>query len=94
MSAAFNLSSLVLGLIAWTVPLLCILRKIELPFAASTSFFCCALALLLQIMEIKHRVNISDLSAVADTISAVALSGAVMLCVSLLLNLTAWLRKN
>lgn len=93
MSGFFNLTSLLLGLISWIIPLLSMMRKKTSIFSCGGSFLCCALALLLQLLEVNNRVNLGDLAAVMDTIGAVVLAGAVMLTVSAGLNLLSYVRS-
>lgn len=90
MSAFLNITSLILGLIAWVIPfaLLC-RRQRAVPAATLASGTACAAALLLQLGEIAHRVAISDYSAIADTIGAIVFAAAVLVAVTIVLNLAA-----
>lgn len=94
MSAFFNLASLFLGLVSWIIPLLSVMRKKNCFLSGCGSFLCCAIALLLQLMEVNNRVNLGDLAAVMDTIGAVVPAGAVMLTVSVGLNLLSYVRSR
>ena len=94
MSAFLNIGSLALGLLSWLIPVLSLKRKPGRISVPGASFLCCALALLLQLAEVMHRVTIGDLTAVMDTISAVVLAGAVMLGVCGLANLLIFLRDR
>lgn len=94
MSPFLNITSLCLGLISWIIPILCLRQKPHSISVSGASFLCCALALLLQLAEVKHRVTIGDLSAVMDTINAVVFAGAVMVGVCVLLNLAAFLKSR
>ena len=92
MSAFFNISSLFLGFLSLFLPLLSMSSK-KLPIHPSgISFFCCALALLMQLAEVNHRVAIGDLAAVIDTICAVTLAGAGMIVICAIINLVVFLR--
>ena len=92
MSAFFNLGSLILGLAAWVLPFLAIRKKDRFGLCCLGSFGCCILSLLLQLFEVKNRVNIEDWSALMDTMRAVVLAAVVMIVVMLVCNLFALLR--
>ena len=85
-----NVSSLLLGLTAWSFAIAGIRRrKISL-----TSFALCLTALVLQFMELTHRARIGDVSAIFDTIGAVTLSAAVLSAGTMLLNTLAYLSSR
>lgn len=87
MSAILNISSICLGLLSWFVPVLSLkYRSRRIRFSA-VSFLCCALAMLLQLAEVNHRVGIGDLAAVMDTIHAVTFAGGAMLAICVIVNL-------
>ena len=92
MSALFNLGSLLLGLAAWALPFLAIGRKERFFFCCLGSFSCCIASLLLQLMEVQHRVRIEDWSALMDTINAVVMAAVVMVAVTVACSLFALLR--
>lgn len=92
MSAFFNLGSLILGLAAWVMPFLAIRKKDRFGLCCMGSFGCCILSLLLQLFEVKNRVNLEDWSALMDTMRAVVLASVVMIVVMLVCNLFALLR--
>ena len=50
------------------------------------------LSLLLQLFEVKNRVNLGDWSALMDTVHAVTLAAVVMVVVMIVCNVTALLR--
>jgi cytochrome c oxidase subunit 4 len=86
-----NLGSLLLGLIAWILPIinLNILNKAEHKnwfVFCITSISACAISLFLQILYNNHLVNIEDWSALMDTIRTVVLASSVLLVVTLMLN--------
>ena len=86
-----NLSSLVLGLFAWIIPIVNLVRYgkhnhrnwITLSI---TSMSACAISLWFQIFSINHRVKVADWSALMDTMSAVAFVSVVLLIVTIILN--------
>lgn len=85
-----NLGSLVLGLIAWILPVVNLVRRDKarrnwiLFSVASVS--ACAISLCLQIFYTDHLVKIEDWSALMDTSSAVALVATLLLVVTVILN--------
>jgi cytochrome c oxidase subunit 4 len=100
-----NLGSLLFGLIAWTMPVICLTktnkaehRKRSIFPIASVS--ACAIALCLQISYQNHLVKIEDWSALMDTSNAATLVSAILLLGTLVLNLIAFfcssrnLRRN
>ena len=91
MSAFFNLGSLILGLVAWGLPFLAIGKKDRFSICCLGSFGCCILSLLLQLFEVKNRVNLEDWSALMDTMHAVVLAAVGMVVVMLVCNLIALL---
>ena len=85
-----NVSSLLLGLTAWSFAIAGIRRrKISL-----TSFALCLTALVLQFMELTHRARIGDVSAILDTVGAVTLAAAVLSAGTMLLNTLAYLSSK
>ena len=88
-----NLCSLILGLLAWFLPIFRIARlrhnesRRSLHLTSALSLSACALALCLQVFYNHHLVRIEDWSALLDTSRAVAIISAVLLAVTLLLNL-------
>lgn len=86
MSAFYNLGSLLLGLAAWVLPFLAIRNRDRFPLCCLGSFGCCILSLLLQLFEVKNRVNLEDWSALMDTMHAVVLAAVVMIVVMLVSN--------
>ena len=92
MSVFFNLGSLMLGLAAWGLPFLAIGKKDRFSICCLGSFGCCILSLLLQLFEVKNRVNLEDWSALMDTMHAVVLAAVVMIMVMVVCNLIALLR--
>ncbi len=92
MSVFFSAGSLGLGLIAWIIPIIAMNRrkgKTDGMTFCLLSFSCCAIALVLQLFEIKHRVNIEDWSAIMDTIGAVSGVSVVLVAVTVFLNTLA-----
>jgi len=86
-----NLGSLVLGLIAWILPVVNLLRYGKHDHRNWTalsimSISACAISLCFQIFEINHRVKVEDWSALMDTMNAVAFVSAILLIVTIILN--------
>jgi len=86
-----NLGSLLLGLIAWILPIISlnIQNKAEHKnwlVLCITSISACAISLFLQILYNNYLINIEDWSALMDTIRAVVLASSVLLVGTLTLN--------
>lgn len=81
-----NLGSLVLGLAAWGIPLCAIGRKYRFGICCIGSLSCCVLSFLLQLLEVRNRVRLSDWSALMDTIDAVVATAVIMVVVTLISN--------
>ena len=87
-----NLGSLVLGLIAWILPIvnLARLNKVENKnwnVYTVLSISACAISLFMQILYQNHLVNIEDWSAIMDTSHGVAVVSSALLAVTLVLNI-------
>lgn len=89
MTAFYNLSSLALGLLAWILGLYLIFCKKRRLFVMSTSFSCMGASLVLQFLELRHRILIGDLSAVMDIYPSMAWIALVLFLVTVGLNLIA-----
>ncbi|MBA9029308.1 hypothetical protein [Peribacillus huizhouensis] len=91
MIGLFNLGSLILGLIAWILPVVNLMRYKKHDHWNSVvpsimSIGACAISLCFQILYNYHLVKIEDWSALMDTTSAVAFVAAVLLIVTIILN--------
>ncbi|MBM6618070.1 hypothetical protein JR050_10415 [Bacillus sp. RD4P76] len=86
-----NVGSLVLGLIAWILPILKLTRNNKqennnwIVFSIM-SISACAVSLCFQILYTYHLVKIKDWGALSDTTSAVAFAATVLLLVTITLN--------
>ncbi len=89
-----NVGSLVLGLVAWLLPVLAIGKRDRFSLCCLGSFGCCILSLLLQLFEVTRRVNLEDWSALMDTMHAVVLAAVIMVAVMVICNLFALLRST
>lgn len=87
--SVYNIWSLVLGLLAWIIPLLAIGKKYRFALCCIGSLSCCVISLLLQLLEVKRRVVLSDWSALMDTMNAVVLAAVVMICGVIAMNLVS-----
>lgn len=97
MVGLLNLGSLVLGLIAWTLPLVNLMRyRKNWVILSIMSISACAISLCFQIFYNYHLVNIEDWAALMDTTGAVVLVSVVLVTVTLLLNIFTLIeyRKN
>lgn len=92
MYGLLNLESLVLGLIAWVLPIINLARRNKtwhnswIVFCA-VSVMACATSLCLQIFYQNHLVNIEDWSALMDTSNAVAKVSTILLVGTIALNI-------
>jgi len=91
MVGLLNLGSLVLGLIAWALPIVNLLRhkkhgRRNWVTFSMISISACAIALCFQIFYSYHLVRIEDWSALMDITNNVAFVAAVLVIVTLVLN--------
>ena len=89
-----NLASILLGLAAWTLPLVYLATGKRRGLCCGSSFALCALSLYLQLREVMHRAGIGDFAAIDDTIRAVVFAANVLLITTAVLNALALLRKE
>lgn len=82
-----NVGSLVLGLIAWILPVVALMRMSKHWVAFSImSLSACSISVCFQIYYNYHLVQIKDWAALMDTMRAVVIAATVLLVVTLLLN--------
>ncbi|WP_252504348.1 hypothetical protein [Sporosarcina sp. Marseille-Q4943] len=87
MVGLLTVGSLVLGLIAWILPIVNLIGVTKHWAALSImSLSACAISLCFQIYYNYHLVRIEDWSALMDTMGAVAVASTVLLIVTLALN--------
>ena len=86
-----NLGSLILGLVAWILPVINLMqhnrtdnRRWVIFSVASVS--ACAISLCLQIFYTAHLVEIEDWSALMDTSPSVGFVATILLAVTIILN--------
>lgn len=94
MTAIYNLSALGLGLTAWIIGLCLIFAKRHHPWFMLTSFACMGTAMVLEFYELRHRIELGDLSAVMDIYPTMAWVTLVLLAVTVVLNTIALLRHR
>jgi cytochrome c oxidase subunit 4 len=89
-----NIGSLLFGLIAWILPVIMIAQRnnvyyrfrVVFPFVSASA---CAISLFMQIFYTAHLVKIEDWSALMDTSGAVTVVSALLLVVTIILNILA-----
>jgi cytochrome c oxidase subunit 4 len=86
-----NIGSLVLGLIAWILPVVNLVRHNKADHRnwvvfSVASVSACAISLCMQFFYTCHLVKIEDWSALMDTSYAVALVATILLVVTIILN--------
>lgn len=91
MSGLLNLGSIVLGLIAWVLPIVNLVqhdkaRHKNWAALSMASVSACAVSLCMQIFYGNHLVKIEDWSALMDTSSAIAWAATILLAVTVILN--------
>lgn len=97
-----NIASLILGLIAWALPVINLVQynkasKRKWVIFSSTSISVCGISLYMQILYTDYLVKIKDWSALTDTSSGVVSNTGLLLVVTIMLNLVTLLlryRKN
>ncbi|MCD8355553.1 MAG: hypothetical protein LUE11_03135 [Clostridia bacterium] len=89
-----SIASLILGLIAWCIPPLLMNKNISSALLAGTSFGCCGLAVILQFIDIKNFALAGDVSAILDTIGMMMFASAVLVIVTVGLNVFALQRRT
>ena len=99
--AWFNVGSLVLGLIAWILPIVNLAKYNKVKHTnwivlLFTSMSACTISVLFQIVYQKHLVQIEDWSAIMDTIWGVLFVSTVLIVGTITLNLITIIkyRKN
>ena len=93
-SMSFNLLSIGLGLLAWILPVIYLWRKTRRELFTCGSLLCVVFSLYFQLREVLNRVHMRDFAAIEDTIGAVCFCAAVLIFVSLILNILAWRKKR
>lgn len=92
MITLFNPASLILGIIAWILPIINIIRykKHNNNWATLSiiSLSACATSIYFQMIFSNHLVNIEDLSGLMDTIGTSVFMSSVLLIVTIILNVT------
>ncbi|WP_416728803.1 hypothetical protein [Fictibacillus sp. JL2B1089] len=88
MFGLLNVGSLVLGLIAWILPVVNLLRKNRNSWMTLSmiSICACAISLCFQIFYTYYKVTIEDWSALMDTMYTTAFASAALLLVTITLN--------
>ncbi|MFJ7737263.1 hypothetical protein ACIQ2D_13115 [Lysinibacillus sp. NPDC097287] len=91
MSDWLNVGSLVLGLIAWILPVVNLMRyekhsNKKWIALSIMSISVCAISLCFQIFYTYHKVTVEDWGALMDTMYAVAFASAALLIITIVLN--------
>ena len=93
-SMYFNLLSIGLGLLAWSLPVIYLWRKNRREFFTCGSLVCVVFSIYFQLREVLNRVRMGDFAAIEDTIHAVVFAATVLIVVTLVLNIAAWCKKR
>ncbi|PGK51957.1 hypothetical protein CN918_29645 [Priestia megaterium] len=94
-----NAGSLVLGLIAWTLPIVSLVKSNKQEqknwiVLSIISLSACAISICFQVLYQNYLVTIEDWSAIMDTMGSVALVSTVLLIVTILLNVITLILYN
>ncbi|MEC2077760.1 hypothetical protein [Metabacillus fastidiosus] len=94
-----NLGSLVLGLIAWILSAINIIRNEKLSrnwiILSIMSLSACSISLFFQICSFYERVKAEDWDALMDTVSVIASVPAILLIGTIILNaITLYIYRN
>ncbi|MFJ5788738.1 hypothetical protein ACIP9G_01510 [Lysinibacillus sp. NPDC093197] len=92
MIGLLNIGSLVIGIIAWLLPVVGLMQSKKNDFKiwgllSSLSLSACAISLIFQMYYQYHLVNIEDWSALMDTTGGVIFAATVLLGVTVILNI-------
>jgi hypothetical protein len=88
MVGLLNIGSLLLGLIAWVLPIVSLTQNKNRKWVVFPiiSISACAISLLFQLIYNYHLVKIEDWSALMDTTGAVVFAAVVLLTGTVVLN--------
>lgn len=91
MITLLNPASLILGLIAWIIPVISIIQykkhnNKNWGVLSIMSMIACATSLFFQIFYVNHLVKIEDWTAIMDTIGAVVFAAGTLLVITIVLN--------
>lgn len=92
-----NLASLLLGLTAWILPLVYLGVRKRRDLFCSASFAAAALSLFFQLQEPASRMSRGDISGIIDTLDIIPVihfCACILLIVTAVLNIIAFLRKE
>jgi cytochrome c oxidase subunit 4 len=86
-----NLGSLLLGLIAWILPIVSLIKHSKTEHKnwvvfSTVSFAACSLSLFFQIVYQDYLAKIEDWSAIMDTSDELVFVSAVLIAVTIVLN--------
>ncbi|MBD7964758.1 hypothetical protein [Fictibacillus norfolkensis] len=88
MFGLLNVGSLILGLIAWILPVLNLFRKQNKSWKmlSTISISACSISLCFQILYTYHKVLMEDWAGLLDTMFATAFASAALLIITIALN--------
>ncbi len=90
----YNLGSIALGLAAWIFAGLGIWKTKHSQVLALMSYICCSVSLVFQFCEINLRTDLSDYSAIEDTIEGIIYCAVRLILVTVVLNVVAIWRQR
>ena len=91
-----NIGSLILGVCAWLFAGLAITTSKAFTSHRNTliSFSSCVVSLMFQFIEINRRVLLGDYAAIDDTIRGILIATAVLISITIILNLFALVKAK
>ena len=93
--AYLNILSLIMGLLAWGLPISVLIRRqTNKHLAAVLSFAACSIALLGQILYTNHLIQINDTIALLDTNDAVVFASRILIIGTIVLNVLPYIKDR
>ena len=89
-----NIISLIIGIGAWVVAAIAIAKPAFSYKNTVMSYALCTFSLVAQLFEISRRVNLGDYAAIEDTIRAVIIASIVLVVVTIILNIVAFVKSK
>lgn len=90
-----NILSLVMGLLAWGLPIsILLMRNIKRSLYSGLSLTACMIALYAQILYTNHLIQINDTIALLDTNDAVVFASKILIIGTIILNALPYIKDR
>lgn len=90
-----NILSLVMGLLAWGLPIsILLMRNIKRSLYSGLSLTACMIALYAQILYTNHLIQINDTIALLDTNDAVVFASKILIIGTIILNVLPYIKDR